>query len=407
MKELLNLGDLFISDFVKPNEKPRGGKYELKVVLDENINAPRLENPPKLGEMFGKYWYRSGVNKTMKNELKEVVNSVLKIKKLKKNDIWVDIASNDGTLLSFLPKKITKIGIDPADDTYKIESEKHGDLIIQDYFSSSLYKNSKYGSKKAKIITCIAMFYDLEDPKKFLNEVFEIIEEDGVFVLQMSYTPLMIKQLAFDNICHEHVWYYSFFNIKKLLESCGFTVFNVELNDVNGGSFRVYSTINSDLKTIGSQQYRDVSKFKINSILEYEKTLDLNSVDTWKAFFNEIKVLKSTLFNFLSEKKKEGKKVWAYGASTKGNTLLQYFGLDNSLIEGIADRSHYKWGHKTVGTDIPIYSESEMRKQKPDYLLVLPWHFINEFVVRENEFLKNGGTFIVPCPKFELISYKK
>jgi len=406
MKELLNLGDLFISDFIKANEKPRGGKYELKVVLDENINAPRLENPPKLGEMFGKYWYRSGVNKTMKNELKEVVNSVLKIKKLEKNDIWIDIASNDGTLLSFLPKKLIKIGIDPADDTYKIESEKYGDLIIQDYFSSNLYKNSKYGYKKAKVITCIAMFYDLENPKKFLSEVAEIIDENGVFVLQMSYTPLMIEQLAFDNICHEHVWYYSLFNIKELLESCGFTVFNVELNDVNGGSFRVYSTINSNLKTIGTQQYKDVSNYKINSILEYEKTLKLNDINTWKDFFNKIEILKNTLLEFLIEKKKEGKKIWAYGASTKGNTLLQYFGLNNSLIDGIADRSHYKWGCKTVGTNIQIYSEDEMRKQKPDYLLILPWHFISEFMIREKEFLKNGGQFIVPCPKFNLISYK-
>jgi hypothetical protein len=141
--------------------------------------------------------------------------------------------------------------------------------------------------------------------------------------------------------------------------------------------------------------------------LEYEKTLKLNDINTWQNFFNEIETLKHKVVNFISDKKKEGKKVWAYGASTKGNTLLQYFGLDNSLIDGIADRSHYKWGYKTVGSNIPIYSEDEMREQKPDYLLVLPWHFITEFIIREDEFLKNGGTFIVPCPKFELIGKSK
>jgi hypothetical protein len=218
----------------------------------------------------------------------------------------------------------------------------------------------------------------------------------------------MIKQLAFDNICHEHVWYYSLFNIKSLLEEAGFKVFDCELNDVNGGSFRVYATPNTEAyKSIGSQQYRDVSEYRVASVLEYEKSLDLNGEETWKDFFSRIEDLKKKVVSFVKEKKAENKKVWAYGASTKGNTLLQYFGLDSTLIDGIAERSPYKWGLKTVGTNIPIYSEDEMRKQKPDYMLVLPWHFINEFVQREGDFLRDGGTFIVPCPKFELITYKK
>jgi NDP-4-keto-2,6-dideoxyhexose 3-C-methyltransferase len=406
MKDLLTLGDIFISDFIKDGETPRGGIHELKLVLDENIGAPRLENPPKPSDMFGKYWYRSGINQTMKNELREVVDSITKIKKLKENDIWIDIASNDGTLLSFLPENLIRIGIDPVDDTYKVEAEKYSNLIIQDYFSSKLFKDSKYGKNKAKVITCIAMFYDIEDPKSFLNEVNDILDEDGVFVLQMSYTPLMLNQLAFDNICHEHVWYYSLFNIKKMLEECGFTVFNCELNDVNGGSFRVYSTPNK-LVNIGTQQYRDVSKFRVDSIIEYENTLNLNSLETWTDFFSRIDELKNKTVKFITDKKNEGKKVWAYGASTKGNTLLQYFGLDNTLIDGIAERSPHKWCLKTVGTNIPIFSEDEMRREKPDYLLVLPWHFINEFVVREEDFLRDGGSFIVPCPKFEIISYNK
>jgi len=408
MKKLLTLGDIFISDFIKDNEIGRGGKHELKIVLDEDIQAPRIENPPKPEEMFGKYWYRSGTNLTMKTELKDVVDSVLKIKNLKENDIWVDIASNDGTLLSFLPKTLIRIGIDPADNSFKQEAEKHSDLIIQDFFSSDCYKNTKFGSNKAKVITCIAMFYDIEEPKKFLKEVAQILDNDGVFVLQMSYTPLMIKQLAFDNICHEHVWYYSLFNIKKLLEDCGFSVFNCELNDVNGGSFRVYSTLKSSKEiSIGTQQFRDVSNYRIDSILEYENKLNLNATETWDKFFNDIEELKATVVDFIKQKKSENKKIWAYGASTKGNTLLQYFGLDNTLIDGISERSPHKWGLKTYGTNIPIYSEDEARKQNPDYMLVLPWHFINEFVCREHDYLKNGGTFIVPCPKFKLINYEK
>lgn len=406
MKQLLTLGNIYVSDFIKDDEVPRSGKHELKLVLDENIDAPRIENPPVAEELYGKYWYRSGINHTMKTELKQIVDSIFKIKKFKENDIWLDIACNDGTLLSFLPKEFIKIGIDPADDSYKKESEKHADVIVQNFFSADEYKNCKFGKNKAKVVTCIAMFYDAEDPKKFLRDVFEIIDDGGVFVLQMSYTPLMLEQLAFDNICHEHTWYYSLFNIKKMLEEAGFKVFDCELNDVNGGSFRVYSTPNTEgIKSIGTQQYRDVSNYRVNSILEYEKTLNLNSEETWKYFFEKIEQLKEKVVHFIKEKKSENKTIWAYGASTKGNTLLQYFGLDNSLIDGIADKSPYKWGLKTVGTNIPIYSEDEMRKRNPDYLLVLPWHFINEFLSREEDFLKSGGTFIVPCPKFEVINY--
>lgn len=408
MKQLLNLGDLYISDFIKDSETPRGGKHELKLVLDENIQAPRLESPPKMEDMYGKYWYRSGINHTMKNELKEVVDSILKIKKLKENDVWIDIASNDGTLLSYLPKDLIRIGIDPADDSYKKEAEQHANLIIQDFFTADVYKKSTFGNNKAKVVTCIAMFYDSEQPIQFLKDVANIIDDGGVFILQMSYTPLMIEQLAFDNICHEHVWYYSLFNIKKMLNDVGFKVFNCELNDVNGGSFRVYSTLDTEhIKNIGTQQYRDISNYRVNSILEYEKTLNLNHELTWNSFFNRIEDLKYKVIEFIKEEKAKGKKVWAYGASTKGNTLLQYFNLDHNLIDGIADRSPYKWGLNTVGTNIPIYSEDEMRKQNPDYLLVLPWHFINEFVAREEDFLKNGGTFIIPCPKFQLINYKR
>jgi hypothetical protein len=408
MKQLLTLGNLYVSDFIKDGETPRGGKHELKLILDENIQAPRLESPPKMEDMYGKYWYRSGINHTMKNELKEVVDSIVKIKKLKENDIWIDIASNDGTLLSYLPKDLIRIGIDPADDSYRKEAEQHANLIIQDFFTAEIYKKSIFGNNKAKVVTCIAMFYDAEQPMKFLKDVANIIDEGGVFVLQMSYTPLMIEQLAFDNICHEHVWYYSLFNIKKMLNEVGFKVFNCELNDVNGGSFRVYSTLDTEhIKNIGTQQYRDISNYRVNSILEYEKTLNLNDESTWNSFFTRIEDLKYKVVEFIKEEKAKGKKVWAYGASTKGNTLLQYFNLDHNLIDGIADRSPYKWGLNTVGTSIPIYSEDEMRRQNPDYLLVLPWHFINEFVAREEDFLKNGGTFIVPCPKFQLINYKR
>lgn len=404
MKELFTLGDLYVSDFLKEGDSPRGGSVEMKMMLEPETGAVRLEKIAPLDTMYGKYWYRSGINNTMKKELNSIVNSITDIVKLKENDLWIDIACNDGTLLSYVPNNLIKVGIDPVDDSFKQESEKHANLIIQDYFTSKVFKESKFGNLKAKVITTIAMFYDLENPRSFVNDVVEVLDENGVWVLQLSYTPLMIEQLAFDNICHEHAYYYSLFNIKKMFKECGIDIVDVQLNDVNGGSFRIYCMKeNSDKTKFGTQPYRDVCNFRLKSTLEYEKTLELDKEEIWLKFFDRINELKEKTVSFIKEEKSKGKIIWGYGASTKGNTLLQYFGLDHTLIDGIAERSIYKFGLKTVGTNIPIYSEDEMRKAKPDYLLVLPWHFINEFVERESEFLKGGGKFIVPCPTFEII----
>jgi SAM-dependent methyltransferase len=409
MKELFSLGELYVSDFIKQDTETTiqnyipsdAKKYELKLMLDEETGAVRLEKPAPMNTMYGKYWYRSGINATMKNELSSIVDSITKLVPLKENDIWLDIACNDGTLLSYVPKNIICVGIDPADDSFKKESEKHADIIVQDYFSQAAWP---YGLLKAKVVTCIAMFYDLDDPNPFLKDVYDVMDDNGLFVLQLSYTPLMIHQVAFDNICHEHIYYYSLFNMMKLLDKNGFEVVDCQLNDVNGGSFRLYVVKNTFKKeNFATQPYRDVCDFRIASLIGLEMIQNISEPETWLKFKQNIDSLKNQVVSFIKEEKSKGKRIWGYGASTKGNTLLQYFGLDNSLIDGIAERSTYKWGLKTIGTDIPIYSENEMRKAQPDYLLVLPWHFVEEFKKREDDYLKAGGKFIVPCPKFEVV----
>jgi hypothetical protein len=405
MIELFSLGELYVSNFIKVEEIKNFNKVEMKLLLAGD-GCVRLEKSAPLDSMYGKYWYRSGTNNSMKEELKNIVDSILKVKKLKENDLWLDVACNDGTLLSFVPNNLIKIGIDPADDSFKQESEKHANVIVQDYFNSDSFKGTKYGHLKAKIITSIAMFYDLNDPESFIKDIYEVLDDNGVWVLQLSYTPLMLSQLAFDNICHEHIYYYSLFNLKNLFEKNKFKIVDCQINDTNGGSFRVYAMKDvGDVRTFSNQPYRDVCNLRVNSLLAYEKNLNLDNVDTWKDFFKKINELKEKTVSFIKSEKEKGKKIWGYGASTKGNTLLQYFGLDNTLIDGIAERSIYKFGLKTIGTNIPIYSEDEMRKAKPDYLLILPWHFINEFYNREIEYLANGGKFIVPCPNFEIIGF--
>jgi len=402
---LVNLGKHYVSDFIKSESDYEGReKYSLNLTPDTEIGAVKLTEMAPPHTMWGKYWYRSGINAAMKKELGDIVNEINSRVKHTHGDIWLDIACNDGTLLSQIPNSFVKLGIDPCDDSYYAESSKYAN-IVQDYFSYDAYQRTGYGDKKAKIITTIAMFYDLLDPHSFISDITKVLDDNGVWVVQMSYTPLMLQQLAFDNICHEHVYYYSLNSIKKLFAQHGLKIVDCSLNDVNGGSFRVYVQKEiAELSSFGTSPLRDVCNFRVQSILNYETNhFDISKHTVWEEFMTNIELLKKQTVDFIKQAKAEGKVICGYGASTKGNTLLQWFGLDHTLIDAIAERSPYKFGLKTIGTNIPILSEEEVRAMKPDYMLVLPWHFINEFVQRENEYLSNGGKFIVPCPKFEII----
>lgn len=400
MKKVLELGNHYVSDFIKEDGAERK-KYSLDLYVDTALGAPRLKEQPPHSSMWGTYWYRSGINLSMQRELGDIAEEIQRRVRLQEGDVWLDIACNDGTLLSKLPTHLERIGIDPCDNSYFAESSKHG-TIIQDYFTRDAYNRAT--DKKAKVITCIAMFYDLDDPHPFVKDLYECLDDNGLLVLQMSYTPLMIQQLAFDNICHEHVYYYDLTSISKLFSQHGFKVVDCTLNDTNGGSFRIsLQKVIAKESSFGSAPLRDVCRMRVGQVFEYEKSRPISSTKTWEDFNARLKRLRDDVVNFVRQARAEGKTVYGYGASTKGNTLLQYFGLTNEDIVAIAERSPYKFGLKTVGTNIPIISEEEMRAARPDYLLVLPWHFIDEFESREKEFFAQGGKMIVPCPTFKVI----
>ena len=404
---ILNLGDFYVSDFLQKNEESeKRDKYPLNLILDQEFGAVKLTKAPPHDKMWGKYWYRSGTNQSMKSELGGIVSEICSRVKYKENDLWLDIACNDGTLLSFVPDEFIKLGIDPADDSFKNESSKVANKVVQDYFNFESFQKTGFSDKKCKVITTIAMFYDLENPNTFIEDINKILDDNGVWIVQLSYTPLMLKQLAFDNICHEHFYYYSLNSLRKLFKNHSLKIVDANLNDANGGSIRIYIQKESaSITSFATAPLRDVCDYRVDSIIQYENNyFDISDPKNWESFAKNIQDLKEQTVSFIKSAKADGKIIGGYGASTKGNTLLQLFGLDHTLIDFIAERSPYKYGLKTIGTEIPIISEDEMRQLKPDYLLVLPWHFINEFIEREHEFLENGGKFIVPCPNFEIIS---
>jgi NDP-4-keto-2,6-dideoxyhexose 3-C-methyltransferase len=405
---ILELGEHYVSDFLNADETSTDRKkYSLDLYLDTELGAVRLasEKLPPAEAMWGRYWYRSGTNATMTRELGRIVEQITERVPYKPGDIWLDIACNDGTLLKQVPTDMVKVGIDPCDDDYYAESSKHA-TVVQDYFSLDAWKKSGYGAEKAKIITCIAMFYDLDNPNPFIKDLYEVLDDDGIMVLQMSYTPLMLEQMAFDNICHEHVYYYSLSSLALLFGKHGFTIIDADVNDTNGGSLRIYvAKDKADPKIFGTQQLRQVCMYRVDALLSTEQeTFDITNPLIWTTFGERLDKLKADIVKFVKTAREEGKTIYGYGASTKGNTLLQLFGLTANDIVAIAERSPYKFGKKTVGSEIPIISEDEMRAAKPDYLLVLPWHFIDEFVKREKDFLEAGGALVVPCPEFKIIT---
>lgn len=399
---LFSLGKLYLSDFIEHTEDPAYEPVELHMSLAPKSGLVQLRHTVPGDIMYRKYWYKSGTNATMTNELMGIAKKAQDTMNLKAGDVFVDIGCNDGTLFRFVDKNIIRIGFDPND--YKKESIQYADLILNNYFNHKEYKKTKHGDKKAKVITSIAMFYDLEEPDAFVNDVRKTLDKDGLWIIQMSYLPLMLTQLAFDNICHEHLEYYSLGALQHLLNRHALEVVDCELNDINGGSFRIYIRhAKANPATFATAPYRDVARARVHSILAYEKSLNLKKKKIYMDFWKEINALKKQTVDFIKKEKGKGKKIWGYGASTKGNTLLQWFNLDSTLIDAIAERSVAKFGLKTAGTNIPIKSEADMRSAKPDYLLVLPWHFIDEFKKRETDFLDRGGKFIVPCPRFEII----
>lgn len=406
LKPVLNLGDQHLATFfVSEENKDRVPERTVPLELvrcnpqtDENAcGLVQLKHTYPAELMYAEYWYMSGVNQTMKDALKDISNSATSVVELSPGDTVVDIGCNDGTLLkSYELDGLDKVGFDPAQNVAKFFEGEPFTRIV-DFFNSEAFKLAR-PNKKAKIVTSIAMFYDLEDPQTFTQNIEEILDDEGIWVLQMADLPKMIKDNVFDNICHEHLCYYHLAPLEWLFEQNGLKLVDIEKNDINHSSYRLY---------IGKRNRRtpitDEAQDRINRIRLEEFNEGYDTDAPYKAFSERIESNKAEMMTFLKKQKADGKKVFVYGASTKGNVLLQYYGISNDLVPFAAERNEKKWGLRTLGSNIEIISEEEARKMKPDFFLVLPYHFIDEMVKRENEFFDLGGKFIVPVPELRIL----
>ena len=390
--ELFSLGNLcFTGKFssLKDNIK----KKPVTVVLCKSCELVQLAHNYNLKYLYGPdYGYRTGINKTMTEHVKKITKILAKKTSLKKNDLVLDIASNDGTLLNSYKKNVIKFGVDPVLNKYR-KNYKKIKYSVSGFFSASKVKEKT--KKKFKIISALSVFYDLLNPNKFLKDVKTLLLPEGIFLLEFADLASIIKYKMFDTICHEHLEYYSSKVIINLVKKNNLRVFDIKRNFINGSSKQYYICHkNSKIK----------SKSKIiKQTLMYESKLKLNKLKTFQDFIRKINLLKNRLINKIKYIRKNNQNIHCYGASTKGNVLLQYFNIDNKKISFAAERNQNKYGLVTPGSKIKIISEENSRKMKPDYYLVLPWHFKKEILKREKNTLRKGTKFIFPLPKFEII----
>jgi hypothetical protein len=406
LQPVVSLGDQHLaSNFViSPDFPPTERTLPLDVVrcspdLDENAcGLVQLAHTVPGDLMYSSYGYRSGINQTMTRHLAGIAASMEDRLKLQPDDLVVDIGANDATLLlSYKANGVRLIGFEPSnirpiDPTPQIE-------FVRDYFSA-IGLREICGDRKARAITSIAMFYDLEDPNQFVADVAAVLAKDGLWTLEMSYLPSMLANNSFDTICHEHLEYYAIAPIERLLQVHGLRIADAELNDANGGSIRI-TACRADSPF---RQHSIETRSRIYKLKKQEFELKLDTEEPYRAFAESAERIRHELPTLLLRLMRSGKKIYGYGASTKGNVILQYCGLSPAYVTAIADRNPAKVGASTVGSAIPIISEDEMRAARPDYLLVLPWHFLGEFKAREKDFLARGGRFIVPIPTVEVVA---
>jgi NDP-4-keto-2,6-dideoxyhexose 3-C-methyltransferase len=401
---ILSLGDQYVSNFLAP-EQPDGPKAPLELVLCQQCRLLQLRHTVPGDTMYQQYWYRSGTNQTMRDALADISGSAAEVMHLKSGDSVLDIGCNDGTLLgSYVVPGLYRIGFDPAQNLAVLSRQKADKVLVGFFDADHFLADPDLQNRRPKAVTSIAMFYDLEDPNKFVTDIQRVMHPNGVWIVQMSYLPLMLKQNDFGNICHEHLEYYSLRALEYLLNLHGLSVVDAQLNDVNGGSIRAYiRNRTADQNSFGDETYRKQAAERVSQMRASESQLGLDKATPYLEFADRVQGIKQQVYDFVKEQIDSKKKIFVYGASTKGNVMLQYFGLDHSMIDAAAERNPAKWGKVTVGTRIPIISEAAARAAKPDYFLVLPWHFIEEFKARERAYLSSTGKFIVPLPRFELI----
>lgn len=394
LEPVLSLGEQYLTGVFPRSPTARITKGPLELVWCKQCGLVQLRHSFNLDEMYGdNYGYRSGLNGSMVRHLQQKVRFLERLACPGDRDLVIDIGSNDATLLKAYAGGHRKVGIDPTGRKFRDFYTKDITLI-SDFFSAAAFR-SVFPMERAKIVTSIAMFYDLERPVDFVRDIHAVLTDDGIWHFEQSYMPSMLRTNSYDTICHEHLEFYSFKVVSDILGRAGMRVIDVQMNAVNGGSFAVTAC-------------REGAHHKSNTpviawLLRQEQLMGLETPKPYQDFARRVFEHRASLKELIESLVADGKRIVGYGASTKGNVLLQFCGLTSQHIACIAEVNEDKFGAYTPGTNIPIVSEKEARALEPDYFLVLPWHFKSSILEREKDYLARGGKFIFPMPEIEII----
>lgn len=395
LREILDLGHHALSGRFPAEGEPDAPTAPLRVVLCQACGLVQLAHNVRRDALYRhNYGYRSGINESMRAHLEALAKDTLSRVEVVPGDLILDIGSNDGTLLSSfgVADGVRRVGIDPTVEQFRAFYPPGIDTIA-DYFSARSFEAAGHGAK-AKIVMSIAMFYDLPDPNEFVAALAAALRPDGLWVMEQAYTPRTLECNAFDTICHEHLEYYALAQIETLLARHGLRVWDVSFNEVNGGSFRVFACLRD-------AAFRETAA--VAATRSREAALGLATPAPYEAFWSRVQTIRENVLTFLNREVAAGRTVIGYGASTKGNTMLQFCGITGTLIPAVADRNREKWGRRLPATGIPIISEDEARARAPDYLFAFPWHFRDSFLRREADYLRAGGHFVFAMPNFEVV----
>lgn len=358
----------------------------------------QLRYSAELESMYGEgYGYRSGLNASMSRHLKQIVERVEARVPLQALDLVIDIGSNDATTLKhYQTPGLALTGVDPTGPYFKRYYPAHINLIPEFFTAGSV--RALHGEKKAKVVTSIAMFYDLPEPLTFVKHIHEVLEPGGVWVFEQSYLATMLERNSYDTVCHEHLEYYGLRQVKWMTDIAGFDIVHVELTEANGGSFLVMAQ-----KRLSTDTTPKPLPALATELLAKEIELGLNTLKPYQDFAKRTESHRQEIKNFFAKARSENKRVLGYGASTKGNVLLQYCGITPKEMPVIADVNEDKFNRFTPGTHIPICSEADARSQDPDYFFVLPWHFRESILRRESDTIASGVKFVFPLPTFQIV----
>jgi NDP-4-keto-2,6-dideoxyhexose 3-C-methyltransferase len=393
--EVLDFGNRYISNFPDAPDDARLPRAPLELVLCTDCTLLQLRHTVPSEWLYRRYWYKSGVNASMSHALGDIARCGSEFAHLTSGDSVLDIGCNDGTLLrSYSVPGLRRVGFEPAENL-QADARRGTNRVIPDFFSARPVVGEQF-----RVITSIAMFYDLEDPNTFVADIASVLALHGVWVIEMHYLPLTLSRNAFDAVCHEHLEYYSLRSLEALLARHGLVAADVATNEVNGGSVRVYVVHSGSPAASPSARCERMEARRAE-----EASLELDHPQTYEEFGGRVRRIGVQLNRWLAREHAQGKKVYVYGASTKGNTLLQVFGIDHSLVCAAAERNPEKWGKFTVGTWIPIVSEEEARLHADDFL-ILPWHFLPGIRDRESLFVARGGKLVAPLPEPQFVDVR-